>query len=115
MALHVDDLGHPVDDRALDLLGDRVRLVEREVARQLQVERDVEAVRELDHGEVVDLAHPRDRHRRLAHPLAQRRLGAGGLDVDDDVAARERALHSRLDAVGDGMALADGGARARRR
>ena len=111
MALDVDDLGHPVDDRPLDLLGDRVRLVERQLARQLEVERDVEAVGQLDHRQVVDLADARDRHRRLAHPLAQCRLDTGGLDVDDDVAAGERSVHGLLDAVGDGMALTHGGAR----
>ena len=71
----------------------------------------MEAVLELDHGEVVDLPHLRHRHRRLPHPLAQGRLGACRLDVDDDVAAREGALHRLLDAVCDGMPLPDGRSR----
>ena len=84
-----------------------MRLVERELARQLEVERDVEAVGKLDHGQVVDLADARDRHRGLAHALAQRRLGPGRLDVDDDVASGQRGVDGRLDAVRDGVALAD--------
>ena len=70
MALHLDDLGDSVDDRALDLFGDRVRLVERELARQLEVERHVDTIWQLDHGQVVNLADARDRHGRLPHPLA---------------------------------------------
>ena len=101
--------GTPVDDRPLDLLRDPVRLVERELAGQLEVERDVEAVGQLDHREVVDLPDARDRHGGLAHPLAQGRLHPRGLDVDDDVAPRERFVDGCLDTVGDGMALADGG------
>ena len=38
MALHIDDLRHPVDDRALDLLGDRMRFVEMQLAGQLEME-----------------------------------------------------------------------------
>ena len=88
-----------------------MRLVERELAGQLEVERHVDTVGQLDHGQVVDLADARDRHGRLPHALPQRRLHARRLDVHDDVAARERSVDSRLDAVRHGVALADGGPR----
>ena len=41
--LHRRDLGNRALDRALDLLGDRVCLLQREVARQLEVERELGA------------------------------------------------------------------------
>ncbi len=88
-----------------------MRLVQCELTRQLEMERDVKAVEQLDHGEVVELANPGDRHRRFAHALAQGDLGTGGLDVDDDVASGERPLDCGLDAVCDGVPLADRGAR----
>ena len=43
MRAHVLDLGDGRDDRALDLLGDVVRVLEREVAGELQVQRDLDA------------------------------------------------------------------------
>ena len=65
VGLHRGDLGDGVDDRPLDLLGDLVGLVERQVAGQLQVERELDVTSERDDAEVVDLAHPRDATSRL--------------------------------------------------
>ena len=70
--------GPRAHDRALDLLGDLVRLLERQVARQLQVERDSVRPAERDDVEVVDLAHARDAERRSVRALAQRRLVSSG-------------------------------------
>ena len=45
MRLHACDLRHGAADRRLELLGDRVRLVERQRARQLHVQRQLGAAR----------------------------------------------------------------------
>ena len=101
---------HLSEDRGLDLLRDVVRLVEREVARQLEVERDLDAPVDVENHEVVDLAHVRDRERRREHTLADRHRRPARLDVDDDVDPRQGVVQGALDAVGRGVALADGGA-----
>ena len=75
----------------------------------------MDAVGQLDHREVVDLADPRDGHRRLADALPQRGLDTARLDVDDDVAPRERSVDRGLDAVGDRVTLLRRQPRARRR
>ena len=46
-----------------------------------------------------------------AHPLAQHPLFLAGLDVDDSVRARQGALESLLDVIGDRVTLPDGRAR----
>jgi len=58
----------------------------------------------------VHLAHARHRDRGCVRALADARV-LERLDVDDDVAARKRALDRRLDRVRGGMALSDAGAR----
>ena len=109
MGLHRVHLGDRGADRALHPLRDRVRLLERQVAGQLEVERDLGPSVHLDEREVVDLAHARHGERcgvrALAHVLVVERL-----DVDDDVAARQRALDRGLDGVGGGVTLPDCGA-----
>ena len=97
-------------DRSLDLLGDVVRLLERQVAGQLQVQRDLGAAVDREHVDVVHLAHARDAERGGLRAVADaRRLLR--LDVDDDVAPRQRALHRLLDAVRGSVPLPDRGAR----
>ena len=109
MRPHGGDLRQRVQDRLLHLLGDIVRLVERERPRQLEVQRDFGAAPDLDHVHVVDLAHASDLQRGRLHPLAQRRLRRGlRLDVDDDVRLWERAAHGVLDVVRCGVPLSDG-------
>ena len=111
MRLHRADLGDGAHDLALDLLRDLVRLLEREVARQLQVERELRVPVERDDAEVVDLPHARHAQRRGVGALAQRRVALPRLDVDDDVDPRQRALERLLDPVGRRVSLADRGAR----
>ena len=108
MRLHRGDLGDGAEDRALDLLRELVRLLERKVARELAMERELGGAAERDDAEVVDLPHPWHGQRRGVGALAQRRLVRVRLDVDDDVAAGQHPLELGLDPVGDGMTLADG-------
>jgi hypothetical protein len=88
-----------------------VRLLERHLSRQLQVQRDLGASVGSQHGKIVDLAHLRHALRRRERALAESRLVLLGLDVDDDVALRQRFVKSGLDGVSRGVALADRGAR----
>ena len=105
--LHRVDLGRRGADRLLDLLGHLVRGLERHLARQLEVQRQLEAAGDVDERKVVDLAHARHRQRRRVRALADARV-LERLDVDDDVTAGQRALDRALDRVGDGVPLADG-------
>ena len=107
--------GAAVEDRALELLGDLVRRLERHLARQLQVERQLEPA--------VDVARARGCGSR-ARPgtvsaAACARSRTPGiverLDVHDDVAARQRPLDRLLDRVGGGVPLADRRRSTRRR
>ena len=109
MREHRHDLGQLVGDRPLDLRGDVVRLLEREVARKLQVKRDLVRVAEVDDADVVHLSHARHGERRHGRPLAERLLPGLGLDVDDHVALGQRPLNRVLDRVGGRVALADRG------
>ena len=109
--LHRVHLRHRLDDRALDLGGDLVRVLERQLAGELEVERDLGRVADPHDAQVVDLAHARDPLRRGERPLAQGRLVLLRLDVDDDVAVGQRPVHRVLDRVGRGVALADRRAR----
>ena len=95
-------------DRSLDLLGDRVRLLEREVAGELEVEGELGAAVDRDDRDVVHLAHARDAERRSVRPLADGGICLRRLDVDDDVRLGQCRLHRALDRVGRRMALGDG-------
>ena len=70
--LHAGDLGHGGADRRLEVLGDRVRLLEREVAGKLDVQRELGVPVDLDERQVVHLAHARARRPR---PRARARAG----------------------------------------
>ena len=87
VGLHRGDLGDGVDDRPLDLLRDLVGLVERQVAGELQMERQLDVTSERDDAEIMDLADPRDGHRGCERAVPERNLVGSRLDVDDDVAA----------------------------
>ena len=94
VGLVLADAGYPKGDPlaalfvgVLVLLGDRVRLLERQLARQLHVQRELRPPVDVDQRDVVHLAHARDGDRRGVHALAQRLVGER-LDVDDDVGAR---------------------------
>src|SRR5947208_4591040 len=64
--LHSVDLWHRLDDRALDLARERMRLLERELARQLQVQGNLGRATDVEHADVVDLAHAaHDERRRM--------------------------------------------------
>ena len=55
MRLHGVDLRHRLADRTLDLLRDLVRVVERQIARQLDVERQLGAAADCEDAHVVHL------------------------------------------------------------
>ena len=57
--------------------------------------------------QVVDLAHARDPLRGGKRALAERRLVDARLDVDDHVAAGQRAVHRLFDRVRRRVPLAD--------
>ena len=108
MGLHRRHLGHSRDDRALDLLCDIVRVIQRQLAGELQVEGDLEPARRLDGHEVVDLAHRHDTHRRGANALGHASVFlARRLDVNHDIAAGKHALHRVLDVIGSRVPLTD--------
>jgi len=65
-----------------------VSFLERELARELEVKRNLCLRSDAQHGQVVDLAHARDALGSREDALAQRRLCLLGLDVDNDVAQR---------------------------
>ena len=110
MRSHVLDLGDCRENRALDLLGDVVRPFELEIARELQVERDLDATVHLEDDQVVDLAHLRNTQGRRQSTLTDLRIRAPRLHVHDDVGMGKPLAHRVLDPVRRGMALADGGA-----
>ena len=62
---------------------------------------------DVEHRQVVDLAHVRDGERRRESALADSAVASARLDVDDDVDSRERLVERVLDAVGGGVPLAD--------
>ena len=114
MRLHAGDLGHGGTDRRLELLGDRVRLVERQLARQLDVQRELGVAVDVDERDVVHLADVRDRERRCVRTLAHVASSIGSTCTTTS-AFGSAPLDRGLDRVGGGVALADRGASARRR
>ena len=55
----------------------------------------------------MHLTHARNAQRGGLHALAERRVLLARLDVDDDVALGESAVHGLLERVGRGVALRD--------
>ena len=74
------------------------------------MQRQLGATPDLQQGEVVHLAHSRDRDRGGGRAFADAGV-VERLDVDDDVAAGQRLLDRGLDRVCGGVPLADGGRR----
>ena len=97
MRSHVLDLGDCRENRALDLLGDVVRPFELEIARELQVERDLDATVHLEDDQVVDLAHLRNTQGRRQSTLTDLRIRAPRLHVHDDVGVGKPLAHRVLD------------------
>ena len=85
MRLHAVHLRHRGAHRTLELLGDVVRSLERDVTRELQVQRELGATVDLQEREVVHLADARDRDRGGVRTLPDACI-LQRLDVDDDVA-----------------------------
>ena len=85
--LDTRDLRHRGADRRLELLGDRMRLLERQFARQLDVQRELGAAVDVDEREVVHLAHLPHGERGRVRTLAQVGGSCERLDVHDDVAS----------------------------
>jgi class 3 adenylate cyclase/tetratricopeptide (TPR) repeat protein len=106
MRPHDLGLGNRPENRALDLLGDPVRVLEAQPARQLEMERDLDAAAHVQHGEVMDLAHVRHPERGSEHALPKALLGPSRLDVDNDVGVGERSAKRILDAIRRCVALA---------
>ena len=92
MCLDADDLRHLRADRRLDLLRDVVRLIERKLARQLQVERDLDAPVDVEDLEIVELSHVRDGERGGENAFAECPGAVTRLDVDYDVDPRQRLV-----------------------
>ena len=88
-----------------------MRVVERQVAGELQVERQLGAAVGAQHGQVVDLPHLGHAQGGGEGPFTERALVALRLDVDDDVALRQRLVDGGLDGVRRRVTLPDGGAR----
>ena len=105
--LHGSHLRDGCEDRRLHVLGDLVCALERQIARQLEMERDLEAPIDLDRRQIVDLADMGDGESGGEHALAECRLLALRLDVNDDVDPRERSVQGLLDAIRGSVALAD--------
>ena len=114
MRLHGVDLRHGGGDRLLDLIRHLVRLLQPQLAGQLEVQRDLRPAADVQHADVVDLAHARDSERGGVCTVADGGLVLLRLDVDDDVTAGQRVVQCVLDAVGRGVTLADRCARGNR-
>ncbi len=71
------------------------------------MKRDLNAPVDIEHREVVDLAHMRDGECSREHPLAERRVSSLWLDVHHDVDPGKRLVQSLLDPVGGSVSLAD--------
>ena len=101
-------------DRFLDALGDLVSLRQVDIRGELQVQRHADVIAVLKDRDVVRLAHKRLPKRDREHPVAQVESQSPGLDMNDDVAARQRLLDRTLDRVRRGMALDHGATRRHR-
>ena len=104
---HVLDLGTAARMARSTSSAMLVRLLELEVARELQVQRDLDAPVHVEHREVVDLANVGDAERGRERPLADAALAAARLHVDDDVDVGKAFAKGVLDPVRGSMPLAN--------
>ena len=109
--LHRTHLRRVAQDRRLDLLGDLVRGVERELAGKLQVQRHLGPPVDLEHREVVDLANVRDGERRRENALLKRSVRCLGSTWTTTSIPGKRVVQRGLDPVRGRVALADRRAR----
>ena len=101
-----------VRDRLLDALGlTPWASSSDEALRELEVQRHARAPVVLEDRDVVGLLDQRLGERGDQDVVAQLQAPAARLDVDDDVACRQRRLDRVLDLVGGRVALDDGAAR----
>jgi hypothetical protein len=101
------DLGNRLEHARLHARGHLMGVLEREGARQLEMERELAAAVHERDLHVVDLPHAAHGERRARDPLAQGARAREGLDVDDHVALGHGACDGALDGVGHGVALAE--------
>ena len=111
MRRDVGDLRQCQANGLLDLVGQRVRRVERHVAGDLEVERHLGLPARPDHADVVDLTYTRHRQRSGQHPVVDAVGRPPRLHVHHHVAAGDRREHRRLDRIGGGVALRERGGR----
>ena len=111
MRAHVLDLGDGREDRALDLLGDVVRVLQCEIARELQMERDLHTPVDLEDAQVVDLPHLRHAERGRQHSLADLRVRVARFYMYDYVGIGKALTYRVLDPVRRCMALSNRGTR----
>ena len=104
MRLHGE---HPerVADRLLDPAGGLRSLAQRQVGREVQVQRHVDRPVLFEDRDVVSLQHERLRERDRKHAIAQIQSPSPRLDMHDDVTSGQRVLERRLDLVGGLMSL----------
>ena len=101
---HAGAFGHPALHPSRRLGG----LRQRHLGGELQVHRHIQGAVALKDRDVVRFHDRRLFQRDREHPLAQSQPAPPWLDVDDDVAARQRGLEGRLDHVRGLVALDDG-------
>src|SRR5205823_7647054 len=89
---------------------DLVGVLEGVLAWQLQVERDLRALADLEDDDVVHLVHARIAERGRVGALAEG-LGLLRLDVHDDIGSWNRSPHGLLDRVRGRVTLLDSGRR----
>ena len=109
MRVDPPQLRHRLAHGRLEPLDDGVRLAERQLARELDVEAELGAALEPQHADVVDLAHAGHAERGGGRALAQVALAAARLDVHDDVGVGQLAADRLLDLVGGRVRLGEAG------
>ena len=109
VGLHGVHIGQRFEDLVLHRRGDVVCLLEGVPARELEMEGDLGAAADLEHDDVVHLAHTRLAQRGRVGALADR-LRFLGLDMDHHVGSGHGLLNGPLDGVRRRVALLDRGA-----
>ncbi len=110
MRVDVVDAGL-VAQGGLDALGDVVRLADRDVGGELEVQGEADVAVVLVDGDVVGFADQRLGQRDRQCAVAEVQPVAPRFEVDDDVGVGQRVADGGLDRVGGAVALDDGLAR----